>query len=308
MANGLSPNQNRDISAKISVLVCSCASIRYFNTIPAFVYIVRILLNGGRCVVKIGLIQMFCEKAAIAENLESTARYLDDAIAQGVDIVCFPEMSITGYADPKKFPEAIIRLDGPEVSQLLKMTRGKATTVLAGLIEENPKGKPFITQVVVRDGELLGFYRKKRIVDEELDWFSPGDLIPTFMHDRLPFGIAICADISSHEVFAECARQGAKIVFEAAAPGLHGDQAMRDWRAGFEWWEGECKKYLSRYTKKYGIWVAVATQAGRTVDEDFPSGGYVFAPNGQRLYATPNWSAGAVYVEVDFEERFVIQL
>ena len=258
--------------------------------------------------VRIGLIQMLCEKAAIAVNLESTADYLDEAIAHGLDIVCLPEMSITGYADPTKYPEAIIRLDGPEVGQLLEMTRGKSTTVLAGLIEENLDGKPFITQVVVRDGELLGFYRKKRIVDEELDWFSPGELIQVFNHNFLTFGVAICADIGSPEVFAECAHQGAKIVFEAAAPGLHGEQTTRDWRAGFEWWEGECQKYLSRYAQKYGIWVAVATQAGRTVDEDFPGGGYVFAPDGRRLYATPDWSPGAVYLQIDFEECRVVKL
>jgi predicted amidohydrolase len=65
--------------------------------------------------VRIGLIEMLCKKAAVAVNLESTARYLDEAVAYGLDIVCFPEMSITGYADPTKYPEAIIRLDGPEV-------------------------------------------------------------------------------------------------------------------------------------------------------------------------------------------------
>ena len=29
-----------------------------------------------------------------------------------------------------------------------------------------------------------------------------------------------------------------------------------------------------RHTQEYGTWVAVATQAGRTVDEDLPGGGY----------------------------------
>jgi predicted amidohydrolase len=161
---------------------------------------------------------------------------------------------------------------------------------------------------VVRDGELLGFYRKKRIVEEETEWFSPGDSIPIFRHGELSFGIAICADIGSHEVFAECAKQGAQIVFEAAAPGLHGEQATRDWQAGFEWWKGECTKYLSRYTKRYEIWVAVATQAGRTVDEDFPGGGYVFTPKGHCLYATPDWSSKAAYLDLDFTERHVVQL
>lgn len=258
--------------------------------------------------VRIGLVQMLCEKAVIAKNLKSIRRYLNDAVARGADIMCFPEMSITGYADPTKYPEAIIRLDGPEIDQLRGMTRGKSTVVLAGLIEVNPKGKPFITQVVVRDGQVLGSYRKKRIVDDEADWFSRGQVIPTFLHGALRFGVAVCADIGSSEVFAECARQGARLVFEAAAPGLYGDQATRDWHAGFEWWRGECRKYLRRYAKKYDIWVAVATQAGRTVDEDFPGGGYVFAPNGRCLYATPDWSPGAVYLEIDFKGRRAIQL
>lgn len=257
---------------------------------------------------KIGLIQMFCEKAAIAENLAQMARTVAEAAARGVDVIGFPEMSITGYADPTRYPEAIIRLDGSEVAQVLEMTRGLSLTVLAGLIEENPGNKPFITQVVARDGELLGFYRKRRVIEEEAAWFSPGDGVPVFTHGDLNFGIAICADIGSHEVFEACARHGAQIVFELAAPGLYGEQATRNWRSGFEWWEGECEKYLGQYTQEYGIWVAVATQAGRTVDEDFPGGGYVFAPDGRRLFATPDWSPGTVYLEIDLEAGCVEEL
>jgi predicted amidohydrolase len=258
--------------------------------------------------VRIGLVQMLCEKGAMAENLKRAEHHLKEAISHDVDILCFPEMSITGYADPIKNPYAKISLDGPEVSQLLEMTRGNSTTVLAGLIEDNHKNKPFITQIVVRDGELLGFYRKRRIVDEETDWFSSGEDLPIFMYGELSYGIAICADIGSHKVFAEYANQGAHIVFEAAAPGLYGEQSTRDWQAGFDWWKSECQKYLTQYAKKYGIWVAVATQAGRTVDEDFPGGGYVFAPNGQCLYATPNWLPRAVFLDIIFDECRVIQI
>jgi predicted amidohydrolase len=255
--------------------------------------------------VKIGLVQMHCEKGAIAENLASTSRYLDEATARGVDILGFPEASITGYVNPIRYPESVLRLDGPEVAQMVRMTRGHSTTVLAGLVEENPTGKPFITQIVVRDGELLGFYRKIRNVDEDAEWYACGDVIPVFFHDDLAFGISICADIGAEQVFADCARQGAQIVFELAAPGLYGEQATRNWRSGFEWWEGECLKYLSRYTQEYGIWAAVATQAGRTVDEDFPGGGYFFAPDGRRLYATLDWSPGVVYLEIDLETQRV---
>jgi hypothetical protein len=44
------------------------------------------------------------------------------------------------------------------------------------------------------------------------------------------------------------------------------------------------------------------------MDEDFPGGGYVFAPGGKRLFATPDWSVGAVYLEIDLETGRVAEL
>jgi predicted amidohydrolase len=80
---------------------------------------------------RIGLIQMNCEKAASAQNLEQMACYLAQAQALDVDIVGFPEMSVTGYADPQRYPKAVVRLHGPEVQQFLSLTAGLKATVLA---------------------------------------------------------------------------------------------------------------------------------------------------------------------------------
>jgi predicted amidohydrolase len=176
------------------------------------------------------------------------------------------------------------------------------------MIEANPLGKPFITHLVVRRGVIQGCYRKITIKDEETLWFSAGQDVPVFSLDGLTFGIAICADIGNEAVFAECGRKGAKLVFELAAPGLYGEQATRNWETGYAWWEGECQKYLSRYAQSYRFWIAVATQAGRTVDEDFPGGGYVFSPTGERLYATADYSPGAAFLELDFENNTVAML
>jgi predicted amidohydrolase len=179
----------------------------------------------------IALAQMLCEKAAVAQNLQQIADLLAEAEARGVDILALPEMCLTGYADPTRYPEAVLRLDGPEIDRLLAVSRPYAITALVGLIEHNPGAKPFITHVVVRRGELLGVYRKVTIEDEEVTWFSPGEEIPVFQAPtaggELTFGIAICADIDNEAVYAACRRGGAQIVFELAAPGLYGEQAAR---------------------------------------------------------------------------------
>jgi (R)-amidase len=107
---------------------------------------------------RIALAQMRCEKAAINENLAVIADILTEAERRQVDIVGFPEMSLTGYADPTRYPEAVITLDGPEVAALLEVSRKFSGTALVGLMERNPVGKPFITQVAVREGEVLGVW------------------------------------------------------------------------------------------------------------------------------------------------------
>lgn len=251
--------------------------------------------------IRIGLVQMRCEKGALTENLTDMSRRLNEAAARDIDIIGFPEMCLTGYADPTRYPEARLRLEGPEIGRLLEMTRNYSGTVLAGLIEDNPGEKPYITQIAVRQGQLLGYYRKRTIEAEEVAWFSAGDRVSVFQHDQVTFGIAICADIGNETVFADCARQGAQFVFELAAPGLYGEQTTRNWQTGYDWWEGECRRYLSSYARKYGLWIGVATQAGRTVDEDFPGGGYLFAPTGERVYATEAGSPGAIYLAIDFK-------
>jgi predicted amidohydrolase len=257
---------------------------------------------------RIGLIQMRCEKEAIEENLEKMARVMSEAKRRKVDVLAFPEMCITGYANPNKYPQAIIRVDGPEIGRFLSMTRGLDATVLAGLIEENDTirdgadpafAKPYITHIVARGEKLLGRYRKVTIASDETNWFSPGDVVPVFQRDGLTFGIAICADAGNAQVFAECARQGAQIVFELAAPGLYGEQATRNWQSGFDWWHTNSLKDLSRHAKNFGLWIAEATQAGRTIDEDFPGGALVVAPDGSCLFTTPDWQEGEVWLDLD---------
>jgi predicted amidohydrolase len=246
----------------------------------------------------IGLAQMYCEKGAVEQNLAAIQTTIQEAISQDVDILCFPEMSITGYLDPHRWPEAILRLDGPEVASFVAMTAGTSITALAGLVEANPGDKPFITQIVARDGKLLGYYRKKTIIDEEAAWFAPGAAVPVFAHPKGSFGVSICADIEDPAIFAEGARQGARIIFEAAAPGLYGEQASRNWQSGYAWWRDKCQAQLGQYARDNRVYIAVATQAGRTIDEDFPGGGYLFAPDGSRLSATSDWAEGVLYASI----------
>jgi len=254
---------------------------------------------------RLGLVQMRCEKADITGNLSIMEGYIAEARLRHTDLVAFPEMCVTGYADPLRQPEVCLDAEGPEVARLLTMTQGFDGTILAGIIEASVRDKPFITQLVIRNGKMIGRYRKRTIAGDEADRFSPGHEPLVFVHDGITCGVSICADIDNRSVFADCAKLGATIVLECAAPGLYGEQATRNWQSGFEWWKGECLNKMAHHAATNNLWIGVSTQAGRTVDEDFPGGGYLFSATGENLYCASDYGEGVAWLEVDMDEHKV---
>src|SRR5215207_630983 len=129
---------------------------------------------------KIALAQMRCEKGDWAGNLARVESLMAQAAAAGCDVIVFPEMSLSGYCEPARFPEAMQPLDGPGVRQFVALTERYPLAASAGFMETNPAGKPFITQVLARAGQIVGVYRKVQVVDEEAAWFNPGNETPVF--------------------------------------------------------------------------------------------------------------------------------
>ncbi|KUO76803.1 MAG: nitrilase [Clostridia bacterium BRH_c25] len=251
----------------------------------------------------LGLVQMRCQKGAIEYNIISMYKYLEECKKKGVEIVCFPEMSITGYIDPLKYPNAVISRYNASIQRVADMSFIYQTIIIAGFAEKNYKGKPYITQFVAKDGKIVGCYRKKTLSGNESEWFSPGTEALIFSHSGSSFGLAICADIEDGRIFKEYADRGVGLVFESSAPGLYGEQDTRDWESGFDWWRSECKNKLGRYAAENGIYIAAATQAGRTYDEDFPGGGYVFAPQGNCVFETEDWNEGILIARIELPEK-----
>ena len=245
---------------------------------------------------KLALAQMRCEKDDWPGNLRHTGEYMAQARSRGCDVVVFPEAGLSGYCDPRLFPQAAQPLDSPWVKQFVEMTARYRIVASGGFLQANPNGPPFVTQLLAQNGRMVGVYRKHNLGDE-VEWtiFSPGNESPVF-NLRLPSGdltcaLAICADSDLPDLFTRFARQGARIVFHSSAPGLLGrktDEAS--WRAGYEWYESYLFERLPAYARDNHLFIAVATQTGATVDEDFPGGSFVFGPNGSCLAGTEDYS------------------
>ena len=230
-----------------------------------------------------------------------------EAAAQGCQVAIFPEMGLSGYCFNEHYRDAARSLDSAVVERFVDLTARYSIAASGGFIEANGDKKPFVTQVLAQNGRIIGVYRKVHIVDEEAQLFSPGIEMPVFklpMRDEeLTCALAICADSDRPDLFARFAEQGARVVFHSSAPGLYTrrtDEAS--WHAGYEWYKSYLEERLPPYARDNGLTIAVATQCGATVDEDFPGGSFVFDPHGSCLACTEDYKEKLLVHELEITE------
>ena len=147
-----------------------------------------------------------CQLLDIQNDVEaSLSRIVEfgmEAERVGADLVCYPECFLQGYiVDEVKTREIAIDLSSEAFASLLRRVSAIKPMLVVGLVELSGEHL-FNAAVVVKRGEVLGVYRKSRLLPREQLVFMPGDDFPVFKTNGMTFGINICYDLN----FPECAR------------------------------------------------------------------------------------------------------
>jgi len=183
-------------------------------------------------IVRCGLVQATCEKTQgeLAEikrlALEKHERFIDEAAAKGVRILCLQEIFFGPYfcaeQDPKWYHSAE-PIPGPTTEWAQALARTHQMVLIVPIYEEAMTGVYYNTAVVIdADGTLLGRYRKCHIPHVQGFWekfyFKPGNLgYPTFETRYAKVGVYICYDRHFPEGARLLGLNGAEIVFNPSA-------------------------------------------------------------------------------------------
>lgn len=146
---------------------------------------------------KVGIYQTDPVLLDVKANLADVIEKIHAARANGVDLVVFPELSLTGYFVRDRYHEAALRIDSKEIRQLAAATKGTAAVV--GFIEESQAMNFYNSALVAVDGEILFAYRKLNLpnygVFEERKIFSGGKHVRVFKLKGLTIAPFICNDL-----------------------------------------------------------------------------------------------------------------
>jgi NAD+ synthase (glutamine-hydrolysing) len=169
-------------------------------------------------------------------NQNNVVRAIETARAEGVGILCLPELCITGYGCEDAFLSPGTRQTALEVlAEILPETRGIVVTL--GLPLDHSRAI-FNTSALVADGQVLGFAAKRALAGDgihyEPRWFKPwragqrasvevlgqelplGDLL--FDVGGVRMGFEICEDAwVAERPGIELARHAVELIFNPSA-------------------------------------------------------------------------------------------
>ncbi|MGD8835911.1 MAG: nitrilase-related carbon-nitrogen hydrolase [Desulfobacteraceae bacterium] len=146
---------------------------------------------------KVGIYQTSPQLLELEKNLKDAIAKIQSARDDGVDLVVFPELALTGYFVGPKYHQVALRMDSPEIKQLALATKG--TAAIVGFIEESRSMNFYNAALIAVDGKIEYAYRKLNLpnygVFEERKMFSGGKTVPVFRYLGFTIATLICNDL-----------------------------------------------------------------------------------------------------------------
>ncbi|MCJ7682716.1 MAG: nitrilase [Desulfobacteraceae bacterium] len=223
---------------------------------------------------KIAAACMHSTPGEVDKNLDKIRVIASEASAKGANIVCFPELSVTGYIQGS--PGGVYKTEDVEkiVDQLVRMAREMRLVLIAGLIEIVSEGGPYITQAITGPDGLIGLYRKTHLAPTETGDYSPGQKIELYRYGNTTFGVQLCYEAHFPEISTTMALMGADILFVPhASPRGDPEGKLQSWL-----------RHLPARAFDNGLFVVACNQVGKTGEGlSFPGVAVVLGPDGRVL-------------------------
>lgn len=233
-------------------------------------------------------------------NLALHLAAIDEAAAEGLDALFFPELSLTGYFLKDQTPEVALARDAELLDALRE--RSRDMTLGVGFVERARDGRLYNAYGIFEDGELLHVHQKVHLVTygmfEESRDMAAGEQFVVAESRLGRIGVMICEDLwhassswlyflGGIEIFVVPSAGPARGV-SAEEEGLGSTRTWRTLLAG-----------SAILSQSWGLYVnRVGCEDGVT----FGGGSCAFAPSGHAHGEIDGLGTGVLDLEVDVAE------
>jgi NAD+ synthase (glutamine-hydrolysing) len=250
---------------------------------------------------KIALAQINTRLGDVQANLEKHLALAGQARLAGMDLLVFPELSLTGYVLQDLVPSVSCQpaSDDPVFGQLLEASRN--IDLMVGFVDEDSRHRFYIASAYLSQGAVVHVHHKVYLptygLFDEGRFFAPGNSVRAFDTRFGRFGMLICEDFWHASPPYLLWLDGADVLlFASASPGrgLNGEPKLES----SAWVEHTNRAYAGLFT----TFVVHSNRAGFEDGLNFWGGSTIFDPNGKLVVQAPYFEEALTAAEIDLNQ------
>jgi predicted amidohydrolase len=250
---------------------------------------------------KIGLAQIYPKLGDVAANLDKHLAYIEQADQAGVDLIVFPELSLTGYQVQDLVPEVAIRASRDDAAFRALLDASRHMDIVFGFVQEDRRERFYTSAAYLSQGETLHIHQKIYLptyaMFDEGRYFDQGEQARAFDTRYGRAGMLICEDFWHMSPPYLLWLDGADIlIFHSASPSRGLDAGDR--LEGSRWVELVNQAYGSIFTS----YVIHCNRVGYEDGKNFWGGSSIVNPDGEFLTRGCYFDEKLIVQEIDLNQ------
>ncbi|MCY4021417.1 MAG: carbon-nitrogen hydrolase [Chloroflexi bacterium] len=253
--------------------------------------------------IKVGLAQIYPKLGDLAYNLRRHLDYARQAREEGVDLLVFPELSLTGYQVQDLVPEVAIETDANDkiFGKLLDATADGEIDIVVGFVHRDQRNRFYIANAYLSGGAALHLHHKLYLptyaMFDESRYFARGNSVRAFDTRFGRLGMLICEDFWHVSPAYLLWLDGADIlILNSSSPtrGLNESDRVLSTR----WVEHVNQAYGSMFTS----YILHCNRVGYEDGKNFWGGSSVVDPDGEFMTQGLYFDEALITQEIDLNQ------
>lgn len=242
-------------------------------------------------VIRIGIAQINATVGDLDGNVKKILHFTGEAGRQGVDILSFPELALTGYPpEDLLLKPKFVEDNQTALKRIAEKTTQSDITSVVGFVDKSDD--IYNAAAVIRRGKIEGIYHKNYLpnygVFDEKRYFKSGTECPIFTIGGCPVGINICEDIWYPD--GPCMDQalaGAQVIININSSPYHASK----WRFR--------ERMVSTRASDNAVFIAYANMVGGQDELIFDGHSMIFNPRGEVIARGKQFEEDLIVADVD---------
>ena len=251
--------------------------------------------------ITIGLAQIYPKLGDLQHNLAVHLDTIQQARQRGIDLLVFPELSLTGYQVQDLVPEVALRADASDAVYAALLDASADMDIVFGFVREDKRNRFYIANAYLSRGQTLHVHHKLYLptyaMFDESRYFARGNSVRAFDTRFGRLGMLICEDFWHVSQPYLLWLDGADIlILNSSSPSRGLNETGR--LGGTRWVELVNQAYGSMFT----AYVLHCNRVGYEDGKNFWGGSSVVDPEGEFMTHGLYFDEALITQEIDLNQ------